>query len=462
MRLCLLAALLSTATAYIALRAQPRTAINPRIAAPPRLATSDSFSPLSIFEDLPEDVEKPFSLLLFSQFVLFIGVGAVIPTIPLYGKAIGLTGASTGVVIAAPAVALLLGAQPCGKFSDAARKPAMLIGMAVIALSDLGTALSTSLIPLVISRFGLGAGRCISEAGERGMLADFGNAVPSLRGRTLAAQQATLALGIAIGAPLGGLATERWGPSAAFLCVTAAATITLGLYSLLPETVETVETKRKASSADEDRAVWLQLLADSRWRSLCAMEAGSRFGFAAKIASIPVLAAAIFGGAPESGGTSGATAAGLLLSAAGLSGLLGAPAGGWFTDQQGAKATAVVAGLTAGAALILIPIALSLPDRESAGLCFGSLVLLWSIATSAQGPALIALGQQLAPAGNEAESLALPRAAGDAVFIVAPFALGSVADSLPQAPGAECAVAGGAAALGAVALALFGGESESG
>ena len=73
------------------------------------------------------------------------------------------------------------------------------------------------------------------------MLADFGNAVPSLRGRTLAAQQATLALGIAIGAPLGGLATERWGPSAAFLCVTAAATITLGLYSLLPETVETAE-----------------------------------------------------------------------------------------------------------------------------------------------------------------------------------------------------------------------------
>ena len=114
MRLCLLAALLSTATAYIALRAHPRTAINPRIAAPPRLATSDSFSPLSIFEDLPEDAEKPFSLLLFSQFVLFVGVGAVIPTIPLYGKAIGLTGASTGVVIAAPALALLLAVRSRG------------------------------------------------------------------------------------------------------------------------------------------------------------------------------------------------------------------------------------------------------------------------------------------------------------------------------------------------------------
>ena len=57
--------------------------------------------------------------------------------------------------------------------------------------------------PLILARLGLGAGRCISESGERGMLADIAGQVPSLRGRALGLQQAVYALGIAVGAPLG-------------------------------------------------------------------------------------------------------------------------------------------------------------------------------------------------------------------------------------------------------------------
>ena len=92
---------------------------------------------------LPDDVAKPFALLMAAQLILFVGVGAVIPVMPLYGKAIGLSGAANGVVISVPAVALLLGAQPAGRFADDARKPAMIIGMAIIIFSDLGTAVSS-------------------------------------------------------------------------------------------------------------------------------------------------------------------------------------------------------------------------------------------------------------------------------------------------------------------------------
>ena len=52
---------------------------------------------------VPQEVLRPFSLLLLSQFILFLGVGAVIPTVPLYGQSIGLSAASNGVVISAPA-----------------------------------------------------------------------------------------------------------------------------------------------------------------------------------------------------------------------------------------------------------------------------------------------------------------------------------------------------------------------
>ena len=81
--------------------------------------------------EIPQEVLQPFALLLLSQFILFVGVGAVIPTIPLYGQSIGLSSAANGVVISAPAVALLLISRIAGEYSDKGRKGAMLGGMAL-------------------------------------------------------------------------------------------------------------------------------------------------------------------------------------------------------------------------------------------------------------------------------------------------------------------------------------------
>ena len=400
--------------------------------------------------DLPrDDVVRPLGLLLAAQFVLFVGVGAVIPTLPLYGKAIGLSSAVNGIVISAPAVALLLGAKPAGQFADRARKPAMIGGMALIAASDVGTAFATSLVPLVFARLGLGAGRCISESGERGMLADIAGRVPSLRGRAVGLQQAVNALGITIGAPLGGLVVETYGPRAAFLCVSAAAAISMIAYFFLSETVPSA---RQAAGTPQDGpgdgVRWKDLLQSADWRGLALCQSGAGFGFSCKIACIPVIAAAVLPG--------GAAGAGALLSAAGLSGLVGAPLGGWITDQFGARFTVIASGLVSAAGLLLIPVSLATPSLlgfGGEGEAFAALVILWSLGAAAQGPALTALAQELAPVGAEATSLALPRAAGDGVYIIAPFLLGLVADSTPA--GVECSVAGAASLLGILALSLL-------
>ena len=82
------------------------------------------------------------AILLLAQLVLFTGVGAVIPTIALYGKAMGLVDYQCRAV--APAVAALL-AQPAGGFADIAQ-PAMLGGSADRGL-DLGTAAANGLAP---------------------------------------------------------------------------------------------------------------------------------------------------------------------------------------------------------------------------------------------------------------------------------------------------------------------------
>lgn len=432
----------------------------------------------SIF-GLPKDsVASPLTLLLLSQLVLFIGVGAVIPTIPLYGKEIGLSASANGVVISAPAVALLLLANISGQYADLGRKKAMLYGMALIAVSDVGTAFADSLPPLIVARLGLGAGRSISESGERGMLADLAGRVPELRGKVLAAQQATVALGIAIGAPFGGLVVEQYGPRASFLCVSAAAVVALVMYLFLPETVVGKHDATDAmdsstidqSNGDESAGDWNNLLQDNRWKGLALCQCGASFGFAAKIATIPVLAADTLPG--------GAIGAGALLSAAGLSGLVGAPVGGLLTDKAGARTTAVLAGIFSALCFAAIPFALSpwasvfygdgvLLEANGVELgaqaaAFSALVILWSIGAAAQGPALTAVAQELAPAGAEAKSLALPRAAGDGTYIFAPFCLGLVADKFGEVTsGIECAVAGSMMVLGALSLAILGGGPKN-
>jgi MFS family permease len=412
---------------------------------------------------IPPEVLKPFSLLILSQFILFLGVGAVIPAIPLYGQSIGLSSASNGIVISTPAVALLLVSRFAGEYADKGRKAAMMSGMFIIALADAGTAFSNNLATLVVARLGLGLGRGFAEAGERGMLTDLANQTPNLRGRALAIQQASVAVGIAIGAPAGGFIVEQYGVRSSFLCVSAAAVAALGLYALLPETVDTsmdsLETstaKSQESSSSANEADWMELLKTSQtWRSLAFCQAGVSVGYACKIAIIPILASTYLGGA---------TGAGLLLSAAGLSGLVGAPLGGIVSDQIGSRKAAALAGTISGCALGLIPVGLSLQDEIWTGsfatvvggpdaTIFAGLVILWSVAVSAQGPALTSLGQLNAPKGFEATALGLPRAFGDATYIAAPLILGAVSDGLGDIiPGAACAVAGFAIIIGSAAL----------
>ncbi|KAL3915380.1 MAG: hypothetical protein SGILL_005686 [Bacillariaceae sp.] len=291
------------------------------------------------------------------------------------------------------------------------------------------------------------------------MLVDLANQIPSLRGRALAAQQAIVALGITIGAPAGGVVVERYGPRAAFLCVSAAAIVALILYAFLPETVT---DGKDAPKGEEDPLlgpkIWLELLQQNQWRGLALCQSGASFGFAAKIATIPILAAATLPG--------GAAGAGALLSAAGVSGLVGAPLGGLSTDKLGAKSTAVISGIISSLGLVLVPAALSPSSSavdlhlsvggvtlESNALLFSLSVMLWSFGATAQGPALTSLAQQYSPQGAEATSLSLVKAAGDGTYIVVPFLLGLVADAFYDAPGSECAFAGAAIFFGTLALA---------
>ena len=102
---------------------------------------------------LPSDVAGPLRTLLASQFILFLGVGALLPALPLYAQSIGLSSSANGLVISAPALAMLVLNLPFGQAADRfGRKPLMVAGMAVMAAADVGTAVSRSVMMLVPMR----------------------------------------------------------------------------------------------------------------------------------------------------------------------------------------------------------------------------------------------------------------------------------------------------------------------
>ena len=136
----------------------------------------------------------------------------------------------------------------------------------------------------------------------------------------------------------------------------------------------------------------------------------------------------------------------MLLSSAGLAGLIGVPLGGFISDKAGSCVAAAVSGGVSGIALAAVLVGLSLGagvDTTTSPLlvegsfwrsklnglggpkatAFTLLVLVWSVDASAQCLALTSLAQENAPAGSETTALGLPRAVGDGTYIVAPLIL---------------------------------------
>ena len=393
---------------------------------------------------LPRDVYEPLRTLLASQFVLFLGVGALLPALPLYAQSIGLSSSANGVVISAPALAMLTLNLPLGRATDRyGRKPLMMGGMVVMALADVGTAMSRSVAALVPMRMLLGVGRAGCECGDRAYLADLCARVPEKRGIIVAGQSTVHAVGLVIGPLLGGRLMEAYGAPAAFYYVAAAAVGTAIGYSFLPETL-TEETREaaelKATMDEEDGGMfeglnpfmssdereelrerksqresssWLTLLANREQRVLLLCASANSLGFVAKLTVIPLYASGHLDASPAEVGN--------LFSITALLGLATAPLSGLAADKFGKK-------VVVGAALAACATGLFFGAQSQTQSELIFFIGAWGIGTAAAGPAINALAQELAPKGGEGEALTLPKSAADFIFLIGPLVLGVLDD----------------------------------
>lgn len=366
---------------------------------------------------LPPETAGQVSLLIASQFVLFLGVGALLPALPLYGKEIGLTGAKIGLVLSVPAFSMTLLNFPAGSLADrVGRKKVMITGLIVLAAGDLFSGLSTSLAGLFLARLFVGIGRAGHETSSSAYWADITDKFPAQRGRLLAAQQVVLAMGFVAGPAIGGSLTSTYGTSSAFFLVTAGALLAAVGYSFLPETSPRQPPEAAGTDAASNVGIqWREVIQDPKQQAVAIITAVFYLGLVAKASIIPNLASDTMGATPAQ--------IGALFSAVAGVGVLCGPLGGVLTDLIGSRKTILLAAAFSGIGYAGV----QLIDSYEGLVAW---MLVWGAGVSLKTSALQAFIIEVSPPGKTGQMLSLPKTIGDLTFCVGPIILGSLDDAM--------------------------------
>ena len=156
-----------------------------------------------------------FITLMSTVFISLMGVGFVVPFLPVFATELGATGFTLGLLTAM--FSLSMGAfQPfAGSLSDRhGRKRFLIAGLAVFSVCGFAYSFAGSVLDLTVVRFiqGLGAGAIFPVA-----MAYMGDlAPPEYEGRYMGAFNVALLAGIGSGPLIGGVLNDNFGMTAAF------------------------------------------------------------------------------------------------------------------------------------------------------------------------------------------------------------------------------------------------------
>ena len=181
-------------------------------------------------------VTPPFVAVAVAALAYFIGDGVLIAAVPRFvAGPLGGGNVAVGIVVGAFSVSAFFLRPWAGGLADRrGRKPLMLIGAGVFAISVLGYGLTTSPATLSALRLLTGAGEAFFFVG---MVTAFTDLAPAeRRGEAMSLASLSLYIGIGAGPLLGELAIERLGFTAAWLLAAGAGVLAVAVVLRTPET----------------------------------------------------------------------------------------------------------------------------------------------------------------------------------------------------------------------------------
>lgn len=153
--------------------------------------------------------------LLLSVFIAMLGIGIIVPVMPILANKLGANGLALGLIIAAFSLAKGAVEPIVGSLSDRwGRKRFLACGLLILALVGLAMPAATSVADLLVIRavHGVGSAMIVPVA-----MAYVGEMAPlGQEGRAMAMLNIAIFTGIGCGPLLGGLCTDLWGMAAPF------------------------------------------------------------------------------------------------------------------------------------------------------------------------------------------------------------------------------------------------------
>jgi MFS transporter, DHA1 family, solute carrier family 18 (vesicular amine transporter), member 1/2 len=172
-------------------------------------------------------------LVTLATFTDLLAYSVAVPILPDLMARLGATPTIIGFLFAAFGLSLLAVSVPAGVLSDRiGRRPPMVAGMVVLALSTLLFAYSTRLPWLFVARLLQGAADAVAWGVGFALIADtFG---PSERGRVMGLVMSGSNFGFMLGPSIGGWLYERGGAALPFILVSALSLLVAGGFLLMP------------------------------------------------------------------------------------------------------------------------------------------------------------------------------------------------------------------------------------
>lgn len=357
-------------------------------------------------------------ILVGSAFVIAVGFGLVSPVLPAFARSFDVGVAAATVVVSIFALFRLLFAPAGGALVERlGERSVYLSGLVVVAISSLATAFAQSYWQLLVFRGLGGIGSTMFTISSMALLVRL--APPGARGRVSSVYASSFLVGSMVGPVLGGLLAE-FGLRAPFVVyavalLVAAAVVAVGLGGT---------RLRPAPSGDASRPVLrvAEALADPAFRALLvAAVANGWVSFGARVAVLPLLAAAVLDRPWVAG-------AALAVGAVGTAATL--QVSGRLADRVGRRPLILVGLAVMGASMGVI----GLVRHPSLPVTTGVVLLLVLSAVAGVGAGLVAPATQAAVADvvgherNGGKVLAAFSMAQDLGTIVGPVLLGVVAD----------------------------------
>ena len=229
--------------------------------------------------------------LMATIFIALMGVGFVIPFLPVLASDLGASEFALGVLAAVFALSMGLSQPLAGSLSDRyGRKRFLLVGLGIFSVCGFAYTVASSVLDITAIRFiqGVGAGMVFPVA-----MAYMGDLAPSeYEGRYMAAFNVSLLAGIGSGPLLGGILKDTFGISAAFYAMGSFGALALLLALLvLPES----RPGQMSPKSESILRVFRSILADRRMRGILLVRMGVMLAIFPSFVFLPVLMTDVMG-----------------------------------------------------------------------------------------------------------------------------------------------------------------------